>query len=79
MMALGVLKGLGLNAAELAKAGNGWLDIPNTANAAAKMNLTQRQAEQLEKLAAARNTSVDTLLNEEFTKLVNSLLKSANP
>lgn len=79
MMALGVLKGLGLNAAELAKAGNGWLDIPNTANAAAKMNLTQRQAQQLEKLAAARNTSVDTLLNEEFTKLVNSLLKSANP
>lgn len=79
MMALGVLKGLGLNAAELAKAGGGWLDIPNTANAAAKMNLTQRQAEQLEKLAAARNTSVDTLLNEEFTKLVNSLLKSANP
>jgi hypothetical protein len=43
------------------------------------MNLTQRQAQQLEKLAAARNTSVDTLLNEEFTKLVNSLLKSANP
>jgi lysophospholipase L1-like esterase len=79
MMALGVLKGLGLNAAELAKAGNGWLDIPNTANAAAKMNLTQRQAQQLEALAAARNTSVDTLLNEEFTKLVNSLLKSANP
>jgi lysophospholipase L1-like esterase len=79
MMALGVLKGLGLNAAELAKAGDGWLDIPNTANAAAKMNLTQRQAQQLEKLAAARNTSVDTLLNEEFTKLVNSLLKSANP
>lgn len=78
MMAAGVLKGLGLNAAELAKAEDGWLDIPNTADVAAKMNLTQRQAQQLEKIAAARNTSVDKLVNEEFTKLVNSLLKSAN-
>jgi len=79
MMALGVLKGFGLNAAELAKAGNAWLDLPNASTVGAKMNLTQRQAQQLEKLAAARNTSVDTLLNEEFTKLVNSLLKSAKP
>ncbi|MCF7731500.1 MAG: hypothetical protein K9N23_07425 [Akkermansiaceae bacterium] len=78
MMATGVLKGLGLNAAELAKAEAGWLDVPNTANVAAKMNLTQRQAQQLEKLAAARNTSVDNLINEEFTKLVQALLKSAN-
>lgn len=78
MMAAGVLKGFGLNAAELAKAEDGWLDLPNTANVAAKMNLTQRQIQQLEKLAAARKTSVDDLINAEFTNLVNSLLKSAN-
>lgn len=76
MMATGVLKGLGLNAGELTKAKDAWLDIPNSSNVAAKMGLTQRQAQQLEKLAAARNTTVDNLISEEFTKLVNGLLKS---
>jgi lysophospholipase L1-like esterase len=78
MMAVGVLKGFGLNAAEIAKAKDAWLDIPNTSNATVRMGLTQRQSQQLEKLAAARNTTVDKLLNEEFTQLVNSLLKPNN-
>jgi lysophospholipase L1-like esterase len=76
MMALGVLKGFGLNAAELTKAKDAWLDIPNTTNVSAKMGLTQRQTNQLEKLAAARKLSVDSLLQEEFTKLVTTLLKT---
>ena len=32
--------------------------------------------QQLEKLAAARNTTVDKLINEEFTTLVTGLLNS---
>lgn len=76
MMALGVLKGLGLTDAELAKAKEVWLDLPNTSAIAARMNLTQRQAEQLEKLAAARKTTVDELINGEFTKLVKALMES---
>ncbi len=76
MMAIGVLKGFGLNATELAKAREVWLDVPNTSNVAAKMNLTQRQAQQLEKLAAARKTTVDAMINAEFTKLVKPLLES---
>ena len=76
MMAVGVLKGFGLNAAELTKATNAWLDIPNATTVAAKMDLTGRQAKQLEKLAAERKTSVDKLVNEEFGKLVDTLLKS---
>lgn len=79
MMAAGVLKGLGLNVEELAKANTAWLDIPATSNVSAKMNLTLRQAKQLEKLAAARKMSVDNLIQEEFNKTVESLLKPTNP
>lgn len=77
MMATGVLKGFGLNATELAKASEAWLDLPNLAKVDAKMNLTQRQMQQLEKLSAARNTTVDQLVGEEFAKLVNTLMESA--
>ncbi len=76
MMATGVLKGLGLNAAELAKATDAWLDVPDTSAIAAKMSLSQRQAQQLEQLAAARQTTVAELLNGEFAKLVKTLLDS---
>ena len=76
MMATGVLKGFGLTASELTKANEAWLEIPNTSNVAAKMGITQRQAQQLEKVAAARNTTVDKLISEEFTKLVTGLLDS---
>ncbi len=78
MMATGVLKGFGLNADEITKAKNVWLDIPNTSNLAAKMSISQRQAQQLDKLAAARNTTADKLINDEFTKLVTGLLDSSS-
>ena len=77
MMAMGVLKGFGLRPAELAKAANAWLDIPNTSNVSAKLDLTARQAKQLEKLAADRKLSVDQLVQDEFHKSVDALLKSA--
>jgi lysophospholipase L1-like esterase len=78
MMAVGVLKGLGLNGTELAKASEAWLDIPDTNTVKVQIGLTQRQTRQLEKLAAASNTSVQNLMNDEFTKLVMSRLKSEN-
>ncbi|MEI6178897.1 MAG: GDSL-type esterase/lipase family protein [Verrucomicrobiota bacterium] len=78
MMATGVLKGFGLNADEITKAKNAWLDIPNTSNLAAKIGISQRQAQQLDKLAAARNTTADKLINDEFTKLVTGLLDSSS-
>ncbi len=79
MMAAGVLKGFGLDAAELTKAKEGWLDIPGTSNVAAKMNLTRRQMLQLEKLAAARKTTVNALIDGEFAKLVGDVLKNEAP
>jgi lysophospholipase L1-like esterase len=77
MMATGVLKGLGLNTAELAKAKEAWLDVPDFTKVAARTGITQRQMQQLEKLAAASNTTVEQLVEGEFSKLVNSLLESA--
>jgi lysophospholipase L1-like esterase len=79
MMAAGVLKGFGLDATELSKAKDAWLDIPGTSNVAAKMDLTRRQMQQLEKLAAARKTTVDALIDGEFAKLVATLLESKAP
>jgi hypothetical protein len=76
MMAVGVLQGFGLNAAELEKARNAWLDIPGTVRVSATQNLTQRQAQQLDKLAAQRNVSVESLVNEQFGKTVQSLLET---
>jgi hypothetical protein len=76
MMAIGVLKGIGLNAAELTKGTSTWLDIPDTSNVSAKLGITQRQRQQLKKLADARKIGVNTLIQEEFNKLVTSL---ANP
>jgi hypothetical protein len=79
MMAAGVLKGFGLDAAELSKAKDAWLDIPGTSNVAARMSLTRRQMLQLEKLAAARKTTVNALIDEEFAKLVKALQASEAP
>jgi len=79
MMAAGVLKGFGLDAAELSKAKDAWLDIPGTSNVAAKMNLTRRQMLQLEKLAAARKTTVNALIDGEFAKTVTTLMEAGAP
>ena len=77
MMAVGVLKGFGLNDAELTKANTAWLDIPNTLQLTSKMALTLRQAQQLDKLATQKKVSVDSLVDEQFTKAMEVLLKSA--
>ena len=77
MMALGVLEGLGLDKNEITKARTVWLDIPNTVTLTSKVTITQRQAKQLEKLAAQKNTNVDSLLDEQFNRGAQFLLKSA--
>ncbi len=75
MMAVGVLKGFGLNAAELAKAKEAWLDIPGTVSVAPKAALTFRQSKQLSEAAAKRKMSVDALVNEQLGKAIDGLLK----
>lgn len=75
MMAAGVLKGFGLNPAQLAKASNAWLDLPTFPKNCA-INLTERKFRQLSKLADQRKVSVDTLLQEQFNKSVEAMLKT---
>jgi lysophospholipase L1-like esterase len=76
MMATGVLKSLGLNADEISKAKNAWLDLPNTNNLETKIALTQRQAEKLEKLAASKNMTLKEMINNELQEHVRSLQDS---
>jgi len=73
MMAIGVLQSLGLSTEQLNKANEVWLDIPATTSLKFEAKFTLREMQQLEKAAAARNTTPQKLLDEESQKLLNSL------
>ena len=75
MMASGILKSLGLDAKELAKAEETWLDLPNTSSLKFEAKFSQREMQKLEKAAAARGTTAQKLLDEEFQKIIQSLQK----
>ncbi len=77
MMATGVLKGFGLNAEQIQKAQNAWLDIPRACDVGGRTAVTIRQFEQLSALAVKRNMSVNDLLNETYRKSVDQLLNPA--
>ena len=78
MMATGVLKGLGLDSSEIAKAQEPWLDLPNTMSLKFEAKFSQREMLQLEKAAAARNSTAQKFLDEEFQKAIQSLKKSSS-
>ncbi len=75
MMATGILKALGLDDKQLAKAQDAWLDLPNTASVKLNAAFSQREMQQLEKAAAARNTTVQKMVDEEVKKVLDSLKK----
>jgi len=75
MMATGILKTIGLDEKELAKAREAWLDIPNTTSLKLNAALTRREMQQLEKAAAARNTTVQKMADDEFKKVLDALKK----
>lgn len=75
MMAEGVLKGLGLNAGELSKAKEAWLDLP-LVTVSASMGLTQRQAKELDKLAKERELDTAGFLNQELRTIIQNQLKN---
>ncbi|NQW47824.1 MAG: SGNH/GDSL hydrolase family protein [Planctomycetes bacterium] len=77
MMARSILKSFGLSDAELQTANDAWLNAPHTCEVAGKAKLTLRQYEQLRQLAAQRGTSVGTLVQEETSKAIAALLKTA--
>lgn len=75
MMATGILKALGLDEKQLAKAQDAWLDLPNTASVKLNAAFSQREMQQLEKAAAARNTTVQKMVDEEMKKVLDSMKK----
>ena len=68
MMASGVLRGFGLSDAQMAKATDSFLDIPN--GASASVPLTLRQYAALEAAAAKEGKSVQELIRAAVDKLV---------
>jgi len=75
MMATGILKVLGLDDKQLAKAQDAWLDMPGTTSLKVDASFSQREMQQLEKAAATRNTTPQNLVNEEFKKVLDGLKK----
>jgi len=77
LMAIGVLKALGINEAQLKKANEYWLDVPNTAAVSANRFLSLRQYEKLSAIAHSRGKSVSTLVSEELHKSLEALLATS--
>jgi lysophospholipase L1-like esterase len=75
MMATGILKAIGLDDKQLTKAQEAWFDLPNTASVKLNATFSQREMQQLEKAAAARNTTVQKMVDEEMKKVLDSLKK----
>lgn len=73
MMATGVLRGFGLDDAQVAKANEVFLDIPN--GVSASVPLTLRQYSALEAAAAKEGKSVQELLKAAVEKLVGEAPK----
>ena len=69
MMASGVLRGFGLNDAQIAKATDAFLDIPN--GASASVPLTLRQYAALEAAAAKEGKSVQDLIRAAVEKILS--------
>ena len=71
MMAIGVLRAFGLNEAQLQKARVYWIAMPEIAcNVGCKLELTLRQYQQLNELAAKENLSVLNLLQKTLVSLL---------
>ncbi len=73
MMARGVLKAMGLDAAQLAAANTKWRALPDAVSLTSKVKISFDQMEALEALAASRKVSIDALITEQ----INAAIKSA--
>lgn len=76
MMASGILRAWGVDAAGLAKAQAAWLDVPRAVDVG-RVSVSLRQYQQLTALAAKQKVSVADLVNAETSKAIEGLLKQA--
>jgi lysophospholipase L1-like esterase len=75
MMATGVLKGMGLDAAEVTKAHAHWLEIPSAAEVSGPARISLRQYEALQAKATAAKQPIDQYLAERFTQMLEAETK----
>ncbi len=75
VMALGVLKAMGLNDAQLKKAQDSWLDIPNLCAVELKGGLTMRQYERLDALAAKQNRPTSEVIGALVSQSLDATAK----
>jgi len=68
VMAIGLLKTMGLNADQLQKAQESWLDLPKICEVDLNGGLTVRQLQQLDALAVKQNRPTSELLGELVAK-----------
>jgi len=76
MMASAILKAFGLNDAQMQKVRDGWLDLPNTTDLAAKASITLREYNQLKALAAEQKQTVQDLVGQKLSETIKSSLKT---
>ncbi len=74
MMAMGVLRALGLNQAQMDKAQETWLDMPGTCEIRTKLTLRQFN-KMTEKADAANAKTVFDYINDSFSKFIDSETK----
>lgn len=74
VMATGVLRTMGLNEAQLAKAREAWKDIPEAAPVKATSSVSLRDYERLEQIAAQQKRPLNDIVNEVLKKYLDSLL-----
>ncbi len=77
IIAVSILKTLGLNDKHIKKAKEQWLDIPNAIDHAAVIRLTIRDFQKLREIAAHKKVSVDTVLNERLKQTSETIAKSS--
>jgi lysophospholipase L1-like esterase len=77
MMAGGILKGFGLDDAQMAKAQNTWLDIASAVTVKVETRITLRQWDQLKVVAEQEHKPLGDFARDEFKKTIDVL--SSNP
>ena len=55
---------------------DGWLDLPNTTDLAAKASITLREYNQLKALAAEQKQTVQDLVGQKLSETIKSSLKT---
>jgi lysophospholipase L1-like esterase len=75
LMAEGILEAMGLDAGQLGKTRNAWLDMPQTMSLKFEAKLSAREMARIQAAAAARGKTPQQLLDEEAIKMIDSWKK----